>query len=167
VIAVAWFAARLDESPPFENRYPDVHRIESPGPAPGRSPPKSNPPPNAAAVLELTVPDAVPGGSEFSVSVAIADRRAARGSIDVHFDPGVMTLADATVRYESPEPGVARLHVETDGAVPFSATLQFAASYSSNAPAVVLIAGGELVSSEGRVIGLRLPSAARIVVSPS
>jgi hypothetical protein len=166
VITVAWFAARCDESPQIETRHPDVLRIEGPGPAPTRSPPNPSSPPNAAVVLVLTVPDAVPGGSEFSVSVAIADRRAARGSIDVHFDPGVMSLADATVRYDSPAPGVARLYVETDGAVPFSAMLQFAASHSSQAPAIVLIAGGELVSAEGRVIGLSLPPAARIVVAP-
>lgn len=108
----------------------------------------------------------MPGGTEFALAVEIAGRVAGQGWIELSFDPGVLTLADASVGFDSSGPGVVRLQVEKLEAHPYSASLQFVSSFGAQAPALVQVTGGELVSAEGRVIGLTLPAAARIVVAP-
>lgn len=127
---------------------------------------RSTPPPSVRAAIELKAPDTVPGGTEFALAVEIAGRVAGQGWIELSFDPGVLTLADASVGFDSSGPGVVRLQVEKLEAHPYSASLQFVSSFGAQAPALVQVTGGELVSAEGRVIGLTLPAAARIVVAP-
>ena len=122
--------------------------------------------PLSRASIELMGPEKVQGGTEFALTVKIGHEAAVRSQLELSFDLGVLTLADASVRYESPSPGIARLQFDQASAQPLAASLQFVAGFSSRAPTAVRISGGEFVSSEGRAIGLAYPAPLQIVLLP-
>jgi hypothetical protein len=127
--------------------------------------------PGAQAAVELQGPEAVEGGSEFSLTVRIGAAAGGRGWLDLVFDPAILTLADASVRHHAHGPGIVRLFFDeafdAPGAAPREARLQFVTGFSAPGPTIVRIGTGESVSAGGRPVGLgTLPSAQIFVLTP-
>jgi len=118
---------------------------------------------SAQLSVELAAPSRVRGGNELSLELRVRSGVAGRGWLELGFDPGVLTLADVSVHYESRDAGVVRIYFD-DLAQAASASLQFATGFGASSPTVVHVVGGEFVSMRGQVIGLALPPAARIVI---
>lgn len=118
----------------------------------------------ARPTLGLRGPDVIRGGEELAVDCLVHVPAGARGWIDVAFDPALLTLADASTRYEPRGPGQVRLMLAGWPGPSAVVTLQFATAFSAPGPTIVRISGGEIVTAEGRPAGLGSLPALSVVI---
>ncbi len=111
--------------------------------------------PGALAAVQLSAPETIRGGTEFTVACRLGGvPDGSQGWVDLTFDPGLLTLADVSTRYDLQEPGLVRVYVSGSGQGTTEVRLQFMPSFAAPALTTLSLTTGNLITSQGRYVGL-------------
>lgn len=118
------------------------------------------------AALTAHSPVAVASGADFVVQLELRAGAPVTGWLDLAYDAGMLTLADASTDYAITEPGVVRLRVASIDAQPTTVSVAFSSSPGATAAAVLHVRGGELLTEANRRVALDLPAPAQVQLQP-
>jgi hypothetical protein len=98
----------------------------------------------------LFAPPMVERGSEFVVNLLLSNAGRIYGSLEIGFDPAVLSFKNATVRHEVLSAGRVRLNVEGDPSPDYAADLRFRVRASAASETSIRLAQSSLTAANGK-----------------